>query len=114
MLISYNLHALLEVSLDGTKPYTEIQTAISSAVTNDTILVYPGSYYENLVLDNTSNLSLLSLEAITSDTSYISQTMINGSHNRGSVILLNGSVYNATVGCLEGSGSMILEEVGVE
>jgi hypothetical protein len=97
MLISYNLHALLEVSLDGTKPYTEIQTAISSAVANDTILVYPGTYFENLILNNTNNISLLSLETITNDTSYISQTIINGSHNQGSVILLNGSVYNATV-----------------
>ncbi len=97
MLLTFNLHALLEVSLDGTKPFTQIQTAINSAEANDTILVYPGTYYENLVLDNTTNLSLLSLEAITNDTTFISQTIIDGSHNQGSVILLNGSVYNSTV-----------------
>ncbi len=97
MLLTFNLHALLEVSLDGTKPFTQIETAINSAEANDTILVYPGTYYENLVLDNTTNLSLLSLEAITNDTTFISQTIIDGSHNQGSVILLNGSVYNSTV-----------------
>ena len=97
MIISFNLHALLEVSLDGTKPYTEIQTAITEAVAGDTVLVYPGTYYENLVLDYTNNISLISLEATTGDTTYVSQTVINGSQNQGAVILCWESVYNLTV-----------------
>ena len=97
MIISFNVSALLEVNLDGTKPYTEIQTAINSAAAGDTILVYPGTYYENLILDNTNSLSLISLEATTGDTTYVSQAIINGSQNQGSVILCHESVYNLTV-----------------
>src|SRR5690554_5969034 len=90
MIISFNLHALLEVSLDGTKPYIEIQAAITEAVAGDTILVHPGTYYENLDLSNSANLSLISLEATTNDSIYISQTIIDGSLAENSVILLNG------------------------
>ncbi|MFA7057065.1 MAG: T9SS type A sorting domain-containing protein [Candidatus Cloacimonadales bacterium] len=107
MIFSFNLHALLEVCLDGTKPYTEIQTAITEAVAGDTILVHPGTYYENLVMDNTINLSLISLEATTNDTTYISRTIINGSQNQGAVILLHENVTNLIVQGLtitEGSG----------
>ncbi|MBI9032432.1 T9SS type A sorting domain-containing protein [bacterium] len=97
MLISFNLHALLEVSLDGTKPYTEIQSAVNSAEAGDTVLVYPGTYFENIDLSNTQNLSLISLEAITNDTTYVSATIINGSHNQTSVIICNGNNTNFLV-----------------
>ena len=52
----------LEVSPDGTKPYTIVQEAINQAVSGDIILVYPGRYYENLDLSNRSGLTLASLE----------------------------------------------------
>ena len=97
MLISFNLHALLEVSLDGTKPYTEIQTAINSAEAGDTVLVYPGTYFENIDLSNTNNISLISLEATTNDTTYVSATTINGSQNQTSVIVCNGNNTNFLV-----------------
>jgi hypothetical protein len=97
MLISFSLHALLEVSLDGTKPYTEIQTAVNSAEAGDTVLVYPGTYFENIDLSNTNNLSLISLEATTNDTTYISITTINGSLNQNSVIVCNGNNTNFLV-----------------
>ncbi len=97
MLISFNLHALLEVSLDGTKPYTEIQTAVNSAEAGDTVLVYPGTYFENIDLSNTHNISLISLEAVTNDTIYVSSTIINGSLNQTSVIVCNGNNTNFLV-----------------
>ncbi len=78
----------LEVSLDGTKPYTEIQTAINQASTGDTVLVYPGTYYENINLSYANNLKLYSLEAITNDSTFISTTIIDGNQN--------GTVINCT------------------
>ncbi len=80
----------LEVSLDGTKPYTEIQTAINQASTGDTVLVYPGTYYENINLSYANNLKLYSLEAITNDSTFISTTIIDGNQS--------GSTLYCTVG----------------
>ncbi len=42
------LSATLTVSLDGTQQYTSIQSAINASAPNDSILVAPGRYYENL------------------------------------------------------------------
>lgn len=80
----------LEVSLDGTKPYTEIQSAVNQATTGDTVLVYPGTYYENVDLSYANNLNLCSLEAITNDSTFISTTIIDGNQN--------GSTVYCTVG----------------
>ncbi len=75
----------LEVSLDGTKPYTEIQMAVNQASTGDTVLVYPGTYYENVDLSYANNLKLYSLEAITNDSTFISTTIIDG-YQSGSTV----------------------------
>ncbi|MFA7056313.1 MAG: hypothetical protein WC155_01965, partial [Candidatus Cloacimonadales bacterium] len=91
---AFSLNAMIEVSLDGTKPYTVIQEAINSATANDTVLVYPGTYFENIDLSYTTNISLISLEAITNDTTYVSATTINGSLNQNSVILCKGNNTN--------------------
>ena len=77
----------LEVSLDGSKPYTVIQEAIGQAVYGDIILVYPGHYYENIDLSNRSGLTLASLEYTTGNEDYISETIIDGSNNSESTIL---------------------------
>ncbi len=80
----------LEVSLDGTKPCTEIQMAVNQASTGDTVLVYPGTYYENVDLSYANNLKLYSLEAITNDSTFISTTIIDGNQS--------GSTLYCTVG----------------
>lgn len=95
LILSFNLSALLEVSVyGGFTPYIEIQAAINAAAVNDTVLVYPGIYYENLDFSYKSNVNLISLEAIRHDSIYISQTIINGSHEESTVILLNGADSN--------------------
>jgi len=71
---------ILTVSLDGTQQYTSIQTAINASANNDTITVYPGTYYENVII-NQRNLTLASLEMTTGDSTYIAQTIINGNQS---------------------------------
>ncbi|MDY0320041.1 MAG: hypothetical protein RBQ67_08620, partial [Candidatus Cloacimonadaceae bacterium] len=38
----------LTVSLDGSAQYTSIQAAVVAASNGDVVLVYPGTYYENV------------------------------------------------------------------
>ena len=67
----------LNVKQDGTGDYTVIQTAIDAANPGDTVLVYPGRYFENLTI-GTDNLTLMSLEGTTGDPAYIDTTIIDG------------------------------------
>ena len=67
----------LQVALDGSQAYQSIQSAIEDAVDGDTVLVYPGRYYENVDFIGKS-ISLCSLEFTTGDSTYISTTIIDG------------------------------------
>jgi hypothetical protein len=55
-----------------------IQGGIDLAASGDTVLVHPGAYVENINF-NGKNIVVGSLTLITGDTSYISQTIIDGS-----------------------------------
>ncbi|MFQ6610695.1 MAG: hypothetical protein ACE5D7_07845 [Fidelibacterota bacterium] len=68
--------------------YPTIQDAINNSANGDTVLVQPAQYLENINF-NGHNISLGSLYFTTGDTSYISQTVIDG-RQLGSVILING------------------------
>jgi hypothetical protein len=58
--------------------YSTIQSAINASANGDTILVFPGIYYENVNFRGKAVL-LSSYYLINHDTSYISNTVINGS-----------------------------------
>lgn len=58
--------------------YASIQQGIEAANTADTVLVSPGTYVENINFSG-KNITLASHYLITNDTSYISQTIIDGS-----------------------------------
>jgi hypothetical protein len=66
--------AIINVPAD----YPTIQQGIDASVNRDTVLVQPGTYYENINF-NGHNIVLGSLYLTTGDTSYIAQTIIDGS-----------------------------------
>ncbi len=64
--------------------YLTIQEGINESANGDTVLVQPGTYVENINY-NGKNIYVASLFLTTQDTSYISQTIIDGNQN-GSVV----------------------------
>lgn len=73
-----NVEALTHtVNLDGTGQYTSIQTAVNASASGDTVLVYPGRYLENIVIQ-TNNLTMISQEYFSNNPAYIDSTVIDG------------------------------------
>ncbi len=68
------------IKQDGTGNFTTIQEGIDACANSDTVLVYPGTYFENLVIEE-KYLTIGSLYLTTGDESYISQTIIDGFEN---------------------------------
>ena len=71
--------------------YGTIQEGINAASVGDTILVQPGTYVENLFLDERT-VVLASLFLTTGDTSYINQTIIDG-NSSGTVVTFHYQNY---------------------
>jgi|GEM_PF-537475 hypothetical protein len=71
---------------DGTTyhPFFSIQHAINQSVDGDTVLVQPGTYFENIDFIG-KNIFVGSFHYTTNDTSYVSQTIIDGNAS-GSVV----------------------------
>jgi hypothetical protein len=90
--IHCNLHSgTIKIPQVGTK----IQAGIDISSNGDTVLVSPGIYYENINFSG-KNIVLGSLFLTTGDTSYISQTIIDGSQ-QGCVVVFESGEDSTTV-----------------
>ena len=77
------------IKLDGTGDFTTIQEGIDASTDDDIILVYPGTYFENLNF-NGRNIVLASLELITGNEQFISSTIIDGQRLGSCIRIHNG------------------------
>ncbi len=78
----YPQHDAVTINVPADQP--TIQAAIDTASDGDTILVQPGTYYENIDYGG-KRIVIGSLYLTTQEPDYISQTIINGNQN-GSVV----------------------------
>ncbi len=81
---------ILHVAQDGSEFYSEIQTAIDASTNGDTVLVFPGTYEENITF-NGHNITLGSLELTTHDPQFIHTTIIDGNHQGRCVNIVDGN-----------------------
>lgn len=79
----------IEVNQDGSCDFTIIQEAINSSTNGDTVLVHPGTYYENVDMNN-KDITLCSLEATTGDSTYIESTIIDGNQSGSCIKIMSG------------------------
>ena len=76
-IYSWLLSTTITIKQDGTGDFTTIQAGIDASSNADTILVYPGTYYENIDYLEKS-ITVASLYIITPEDSLINQTIIDG------------------------------------
>ncbi|MCP4580549.1 MAG: T9SS type A sorting domain-containing protein [candidate division Zixibacteria bacterium] len=76
--------------------FVSIQEAIDLSFDNDTVLVQPGGYFENINF-NGHNIILGSLFLTTRDTSYITATVINGNSSGSAVTFENAEDRNTII-----------------
>lgn len=86
LLLGLNLSATI-INVPAEQP--TIQAGINVAVDGDTVLLQPNTYYENIDYVG-KNIIVASLFLTTQDTSYISQTIIDGNQNGSVVTFENG------------------------
>ena len=92
LIFSVNLSATI-INIPTDQP--TIQAGIDVAVDADTVLVQPGTYIENINY-NGKNIIVASLFLTIQDTSYISQTIIDGNQN-GSVVIFESGENNVPI-----------------
>lgn len=92
LLITISSHAaVITVKKDGTGHYMSIQAGYLAAASGDTVLVYPGRYYENLLINMVGkNITIASLNLTTGDKFYIYNTVVDGNKS-GSTIRIAGN-----------------------
>ena len=75
------------INQDGTGNFTTIMEGVNAAAEDDTVRVYPGTYYENIVIEQ--NLSLVSNYEYTGNDEDIYNTILDGNY-LSSVIRMMG------------------------
>ncbi|MCF8229045.1 MAG: DUF1565 domain-containing protein, partial [Bacteroidales bacterium] len=79
---------VITVKQDGTGDYTVIQHAINAAGNGDTVLVWPGTYFENVDFLEKS-LCLASLAMTTGNITYANQTIIDANYEGGCIKIMH-------------------------
>jgi hypothetical protein len=95
VILVNNLSAMI-INIPG--DYPTIQEGIDICANGDTVLIQPGIYYENLIC-TINNQTIASLYLTTQDTSYISQTIIDGDNNGTVITYLSNPIDSITVLC---------------
>lgn len=90
-ILSVNLSAII---INIPQDYSTIQDGINASANSDTILVQPGTYIENINY-NGNDITVTSLFLTTQDTTYISQTIIDGNEDGAVVYFQNYENSNA-------------------
>jgi len=85
--------ATYDVKLDGTGDFSSIQDATDATADGDTIIVHPGTYYENICF-NGKNIVLRSTDP--DDWDVVQWTIING-QRLGSVVTFDGTEDDSCV-----------------
>ncbi len=83
------------VDINGTGDYITIQEGINNSQDGDIILVYPGTYHENIDYDG-KNITVSSKYYTTGNKAYIDSTIIDGNSN-GSCVLINSDENSAYI-----------------
>lgn len=100
---SFCLSEMLTVNQNGDYDFLTIQDAIDFSVNEDTILVYPGEYFENCIIEN-KNLTISSLFIHDLDDQYVNQTIINGNNESSCFAILSSDVKMSGFSITNGSG----------
>ncbi|MBM3436443.1 MAG: T9SS type A sorting domain-containing protein [Bacteroidetes bacterium] len=88
--------AIITVKQDGMGNYTTIQAGINAASTGDTVLVWPGTFFENINY-NSKCITVASLYLTTQDESYIQSTIIDGSMADVCIKVINCTSVSTTI-----------------
>ncbi|MEA1972478.1 MAG: FlgD immunoglobulin-like domain containing protein [Candidatus Cloacimonadota bacterium] len=97
LIVSISLFsATYQVNQNGSYDYTLIQDAIDISVSGDTIIVYPGSYYERIVIEN-KGITVTSLYSLTDSIHYINETIIDGNNSDNCVTISDVNDYSCTI-----------------
>lgn len=88
-----------KVNQNNSMDFSNIQEAINNSSNGDSILVYPGTYYETIDYLGKS-LHIGSLFILTQDTTFISTTILDGNYEDAVVTMINcqdAGIYGFTI-----------------
>ena len=88
-LFTLALSAHSQTVINVPSDYSTIQIALNNAIEGDTVLVQPGTYYENIIWPATNNIKLISI----GDSS---NTIIDGSNLSSVISFISDNIINTT------------------